>query len=123
MLKRSRPTNPFRHQFHPDHDNLDAQYAPIPTPTPGGTPRPDPSEVFEIRRDLTLDFDPNNPPFVSSGNRPPDWGTSVLGGTYKESISGLHRSTLNVQGQFLIRRASVADTLNPTPAPTSTPVH
>ena len=44
------------------------------------------------------------------------YGYDTLRGTYRESISGLHQSTLHVSGEFLLRRVAVSGELNP-PAP------
>jgi hypothetical protein len=33
-------------------------------------------------------------------------GSSVLGGTYSETITGLHKNTLQLSGTFQLRRAS-----------------
>jgi hypothetical protein len=90
------PTNPFKHKFHPDHDNLDAQFLnPV-------------EEAYEVTRSIEFEFTAEDP----SGNTPPDWGDSILGGYYRETISGLHRNAIFVDGVFRFRRISAVPVLN-----------
>lgn len=49
-------------------------------------------------------------PFV--GQPPADYGYSVIGGVYRETITGLHRDPLAVQGTFLLKRVSTTGVLN-----------
>lgn len=90
------PTNPFVHTYHPDHDNLSARLEPL-----GNK-----AESYTITR--TCDFK-----FTSS---PPDgstitgWGSTILGGTYAETLKGLNKSDLSTSGTFVMRRVSeIAD--------------
>jgi hypothetical protein len=92
-------TNPFRHRFHPDHDNLDARFA-------GFKP-----EAYEIVRDLEFEFTEEDP----TGFSAPDYGYSVIAGHFRETITGLHHQPLHVQGNFRLRR--IADTAELNPAP------
>jgi hypothetical protein len=104
---RSLPTNPTRHKFHPDHDDLDAQYLPLPNPRPANA-TPDQDEVWDITRGLQLTFD--SPP---SGSDP---GNATLRtGTYRETIAGLHKQPIVVEGIFTLRRVNQLTELNPTP--------
>lgn len=99
------PTNPFVHQYHPDHDNRDAR------PDGTNTPKGNGEESFSITRTCTFNFTASPPDgFGSLG-----WGSSAIGGTYSEELSGLHRNPLNVSGTFLLRRVSEigALTINP----------
>src|SRR5262249_16050968 len=82
------PTNPFLHRYHPDHDNLNDSYAPIPTNAP--------QEVFTITRKIQFTFTPTDP----SGTTDTDYGATDIGGTYRETITGLHQNPLVVCGTF-----------------------
>jgi hypothetical protein len=89
--------NPFRHAFHPDHNNLDEQQQPLSTD----------EEVFAFTRGLTLTFsatDPNNLPLAG-------FGDDQLGGIYEELISGLHRTPVKVRGTFRITRVAKVNEL------------
>lgn len=86
------PTNPFVHNYHPDHDNLDAKGRAL---TAG-------QESFTINRNCQFTFTAAPP----DGNYVAGWGTTVLGGTYLESISGLHKQVLQVRGTFRMQRVS-----------------
>ena len=90
------PTNPFVHNYHPDHDNLNAKGEAL---TAG-------QESFTINRNCQFTFTADPP----DGNYVAGWGTTVLGGAYLESISGLHKQVLQVGGTFRMRRISeIAD--------------
>jgi hypothetical protein len=93
------PTNPFLHRFHPDHDNLDEQF---------GSFR---KEAFSIHRHMELQFSETDP----LGQNPPDWGDTVVGGTYRETLTGLHRNDIVSQGTFRLRRVADMSVLNPAP--------
>ena len=86
------PTNPFVHNYHPDHDNLNAKGEAL---TAG-------QESFTINRNCQFTFTADPP----DGNYVAGWGTTVLGGAYLESISGLHKQVLQVGGTFRMRRLS-----------------
>jgi hypothetical protein len=86
------PTNPFVHNYHPDHDNLDAK----------GRALIAGQESFTINRNCQFTFTAAPP----DGNYVAGWGTTVLGGTYLESISGLHKQVLQVRGTFRMQRVS-----------------
>lgn len=95
------PTNPFVHQYHPDHDNRSAK----------GDPLVNGQESYTVTREVTFTFTAAPPAgsAVSTG-----WGSSVIGGTYAETIQGLHKDTagvgtgdgLKITGTFELRRAS-----------------
>lgn len=93
-------TNPFVHTYHPDHDNLDARFDPA--PLPGGV------ESYTVTRAITLTFQSSLP-----GVSDPNFGSTILGGSYKEKISGLRAQDINVSGVFVIRRVSAANSLTP----------
>jgi hypothetical protein len=90
------PTNPFRHKYHPDHDNLDATF------------RNFVAEAYEVTRNIELTFTASDP----TGSASPDYGYGVLGGTYRERVSGLHKDALHVAGTFRLSRVAVTGVLN-----------
>lgn len=94
------PTNPFAHAYHPDHDNRDARLAALPAGV----------ESYTVTRALTFTFT-SAPP---DGTKILGWGASIYGGTYRETLTGIHKSPLTVGGTFTLRRLSeIADiTLN-----------
>jgi hypothetical protein len=104
------PTNPFVHQYHPDHDNRDAQ----------GNPLPAGVESYDIKRVATFTFTsaPPSGSAVTTG-----WGSTVIGGLYAEVISGLHQDSagvgsgngLELAGTFELRRVSEIGTLTVNP--------
>ena len=98
------PTNPFVHQYHPDHDNKSGQTALV-----AG------QESYTVTRRVSFTFTASPP----GGGSATGWGSSVIGGTYGEVVSGLHRDSLGVgtgdglhlTGTFELRRASELGTL------------
>jgi hypothetical protein len=100
------PTNPFVHQYHPDHDNKSGR-----TALEAG------QESYTVTREVTFTFTATPP----DGGSATGWGSSVIGGTYGEVVSGLHRDSagvgtgngLRLSGIFELRRASELGTLNP----------
>ncbi len=87
-------TNPYYHRYHPDHDNLDADFQ---------TPR---QEDLAIARQVVLYLTP-----IGSGV--PAFGVDGLDGTYRETITGLHKVPLLVAGTFTLQRLSPIGLLNP----------
>lgn len=87
------PTNPFVHQYHPDHDNKDARFQPVGAGV----------ESYNISRACTFTFTTTPPPgsLVTSG-----WGSTVIGGTYSETLTGIHKDPIQFDGTFELRRAS-----------------
>lgn len=90
------PTNPYKHSYHPDHNNLDEQFL---------NPRQEAYEVVRRIKFIFSDTDPNE-------DNDPEWGDSLLGGTYFEEISGLHRNTVFVGGTFRLNRVAGVPELN-----------
>ncbi len=90
------PTNPFLHRFHPDHDNLDAQFLNFR------------EEAFEVTREFEFFFALDDP----DGLDRPEFGDGEVAGSYSEAISGLHRSTIFTSGSFRMRRVSTVPLLN-----------
>ncbi len=97
------PTNPFVHQYHPDHDNKDAQ---------GNSITEAKIESYTIERQVTFTFTAS-PPAGSSVTT--GWGSSVIGGTYAEIVKGMHKDDLHVTGTFELRRAAEIGSLTLTP--------
>ena len=98
--------NPFLHTYHPDHDNLDAQFVPINTP---GT------ESYGITREITLRFTaPTTQDFQSLIQ-----GNQVLSGGYGETVGfqtrNNHTQEYNVLGTFRLNKISDIETLTTTP--------
>jgi hypothetical protein len=87
------PLNPFKHRYHPDHDNLDARFERI---------LPNRAESYDITRTLQLRFDSTNLVQLPLAG----WGDSHLGGDYTETIAGLHRRPLYLSGTFHLQRVS-----------------
>lgn len=105
------PTNPFLHQYHPDHDNKDPRFQDF--ALPGGVTATtakisDGVEAPAITRTCSFTFTASPPADseVTSG-----WGSSVIGGTYTETISGLHKESITVSGTFELQHASDIGTL------------
>ena len=91
-------TNPFVHAYHPDHDNKDARGEGL----DAGVESPD------ITRTCQFIFTASPPAgsSVTSG-----WGSSVIGGNYIETMTGVHRDPLVLSGTFELRRVSQIGTL------------
>lgn len=85
-------TNPFVHEYHPDHDNKDARGVLLSAGV----------ESYDITRECQFTFTATPP----EGSSPVGWGSTVIGGTYTEIITGLHKEPLTVTGTFELRRVS-----------------
>ena len=90
------PLNPFKHRYHPDHNNLDDRYA--------STVR----ECPDVTRQLSFQFSAQPVENVDVAG----WGDNQLGGAYQETITGLHKNPITASGIFRLYRASTVDTLN-----------
>jgi hypothetical protein len=90
------PTHPFRHRFHPDHDNLDARFTSYREESP------------TVVRTFALRFDT-----AGTGADTTRFGYDLMAGTYRETLTGLHRSPLVTSGTFRIRRIAANDRLDP----------
>jgi hypothetical protein len=104
------PLNPFKHKYHPDHDNL--------TGARNDTQQPDDVESYTVTRDIRLTFQDDS----VEGDTLLTWGDDYLGGTYEETIKGLYSrrlsdsqriDSINVRGTFLIQRVVDEGDLNP----------
>ena len=90
------PTNPFKHRYHPDHDNLDEQFLNRRV------------EAYQVVRNLQFTFTVEDP----TRSNPPGWGDSVVGGVFNESITGLHKNAIFASGVFRLQRVSAVPVLN-----------
>ena len=72
------------------------------TAAPAAAARTAGVESPTISRTCTFTFAPAAP----AGSSAIGWGSMVIGGTYSEAITGVHKSTLNVTGTFELRRVS-----------------
>lgn len=86
------PRNPFIHTYHPDHDNLDARFENL---------LPDGSESYRVERSMVLTVDSEAGMITD-----PSWGTTLLSGAYAETVAGLHKNSIAVEGVFAIRKIS-----------------
>ena len=95
-LADSGASNPFLHTYHPDHDNLDAQFNPYVQPN---------QEVYEVDRQLTLNFASPQNDFNSLTQ-----GAQALVGDYREVLtikaSGNQQRAFTVGGAFALKRIS-----------------
>ncbi len=91
--------NPFKHAYHPDHDNLDARF----------TQKLDEGrESFSVSRQVQIRFTNTDPDNLTL----PGWGDTQLGGVYGETITGLHKTPLHLRGTVRLHRASLVPVLN-----------
>jgi len=90
-------TNPFVHQYHPDHDNR----------SPSGAILSAGAESANISRAFTLAFTADAPG-ASPGS---GWGGNSIGGTYSETLTGLSRNPVTLTGTFRLQKASSISTL------------
>lgn len=72
--------NPFRHRYHPDHQ-----------------------QGLSIGRNISLNFSAQT---GDGGERAPDvaTGDAELSGTYQETITGIYRAGVGIRGEFRLRR-------------------
>ena len=85
-LPKDHPTNPYRHKYHPDHRS-----------------------GFDITRQFTIEFDgaPSDP-FLAA----PGYGVDLLSGVYRETVTGLHKIPLHVEGTVELNRITTLGVLN-----------
>ena len=98
------PLNPFKHKYHPSHNNLNENY--------DEELRPEGRESYTVTRDITLAFSGVDP----EGLELAGWGDNQLGGTYEEAVTGIHKETVRAAGFFRLRRVSSVAELDPEPA-------
>jgi hypothetical protein len=101
-------TNPFVHAYHPDHDNKDARGNWL-SATEDASGLKQTEESHDIRRTCQFIFTASPPAgsSVTSG-----WGSSVIGGNYIETMTGVHKDPIILSGTFELRRASQIGTLS-----------
>lgn len=99
VLSYDDPLNPFKHRYHPEHDNLDDRF---------GAKLPEGRESFTVTREVSLEFSAKDPEGIDT----PGWGDTRIGGLYREKISGLHKDALHIQGVFNLHHASRLEVLN-----------
>lgn len=93
------PLNPYKHRYHPDHDNRSEQFDQ--TLAAG-------AESYDITRELTFrvsSTDPQDLPIAG-------YGDTRIAGIYEEQISGIHRNTIKVRGTFRIENIVSVGVLN-----------
>ena len=90
------PLNPFYHKYHPDHDNLTADFKVYQ------------EEAYGFARDITVALNADQDGAGAKN------GSEVMKGTYTEVIRGLHRTPIQVRGQVEMVRVSTLGDLNPT---------
>ncbi len=88
--------NPFKHKYHPDHDNLDATFTSFR------------GEAYEFSRSFQMTFTPTNTVGVTQS----DYGYTSLSGIYRETVRGLHRTDIVASGPFQLRRVISTPVLN-----------
>ncbi len=97
------PLNPYKHKYHPDHDNLDAKFNEMDLDTLS----PWLWESYEVKRRIKLELT-ELPPYAGATQADAiklDWGGTVWGGLYREVIKGIHQNDITVKGYFVIRQA------------------
>jgi hypothetical protein len=116
QLPHNDPTNPFVHQYHPDHDNK----------SPRGEALPAGMESYAVAREVRFEFTASPPPGSATTS---GWGSSVIGGSYSETIQGLHRDTLGIgtgdglkiSGTFELKRVTELGEITLPPAAPAAP--
>ena len=90
------------HKYHPDHDNLNARFdGPA-------------VESYTTTRQIEFSFGSSPPP---GDPAVADFGYNLMGGTYRETITGIHKKPINLSGTFRLNRVSQIAVLNPSPTP------
>lgn len=92
------PLNPFKHLYHPDHDNWNDIRS---------TKLPEGVESYSISRQIQLSFATADPEKFSMAG----WGDSQLGGTYMETFTGLHKDPVHIKGTFRLHLTSRETTI------------
>jgi hypothetical protein len=93
------PLNPFMHRYHPDHDNLDERFEKVIA---------EGKESFTIERSLELAFENPAPAGLNSAA----WQDTMWGGTYRETVNGIHKDTLYAEGTFILTHVTPISILN-----------
>ena len=65
------------------------------------------AQAYKVTRDIDLTFsatDADGNPIIGVPSL--GWGGADMGGIYRETIAGLHRTPILVEGTFLLQRVS-----------------
>jgi len=93
------PLNPFAHRYHPDHDNKDERFERV---------LDESAESWDVTRDLRFEFTAEDPDRLAL----PGWGDLRAGGMFRETIHGIHRDDIRVEGTFRLERVSTVSILD-----------
>ncbi len=93
-------TNPFKHKYHPDHDNRESGTGLFKEEAP------------EIRRLVRIEFAATDPNSSSNSVSALNYGFDTVAGRYAETVTGLHRNPIHASGSFQLVRASLTPVLN-----------
>lgn len=99
------PLNPFKHKYHPGHDNKDERFEDLDKDV----------ESFEVTRVITLTFDTKAPEGIGLagfGDSYVTGGYNDNEGYYSEEITRIHKQPIHVYGKFLLHRVSLAPVLD-----------
>ena len=97
--------NPYIHAYHPQHDNVVFENKHmIKYPAEAGIDGTGDFESWAVNRTVKLEFADADP--VGGGNY--DWNRTVTGGTYRENIESLVKTTIHAEGTF--RLSKILDT-------------
>ncbi len=81
------PLNPFFHKYHSKHG--------------------DPTLTYQITRAITLEFSETDSEGNNlAGDSALTWGGSDIGGIYRETLSGLHKNDIHVEGIFMLHKVN-----------------
>ncbi len=94
------PLNPFKHKYHPDHDNLSERFDAL---------LEEGRESYQITRVISLEFTPQDP-FGRASLA--GWGDTIVGGKYTETVTGIHRYPIRSSGYFMLNYILGTTTLN-----------
>ena len=90
--------NPFVHAFHPNHDNLAFNNG-KPSKKGDGADGTGDYESWSVTRRVSLTFAGADPLGAND-----DWNKTVCGGTYRETITGLNKTPIIVEGAFRLNK-------------------
>ena len=90
--------NPFVHAFHPSHDNLAFNNG-KPSKKGDGADGTGDYESWSVTRRVSLTFAGSDPLGAND-----DWNKTVCGGTYRETITGLNKTPIIVEGAFRLNK-------------------
>lgn len=102
VVPKIHPTHPFLHRYHPDHDGLNERFEAF-----------DDDDKFhelpEITRSINMAITSKTP----DDSTPPGWGRTLFDGVYTETLSGVHKNDILLEGSFTLNRVSESPDLNP----------